>query len=167
MIDHKKLIHDMINANVSFDGGVDGMEACLAMAFEAAARAVEKYKVEDDTAYKLKQEIVTLLLNLKPKTSYSTVRAQMIEQMARAMCAETERNHGSIRAVHSLGFATVDEFIETAWPRYVPMAEIAADIAIAKARSYVDTEAMVYTGLREGTILDRVSKSLWEALGKP
>ena len=60
-------------------------------------------------------------------------RAALVERVARAMCASVEARTSDVNVVKTLGYDSVQAFIDAAWPNYTPEAKVAIDLIRAEA----------------------------------
>lgn len=55
------------------------------------------------------------------------------ERAARACAYAVEMQHSTLDVVKTLGFSTIEAFVDKAWPNYLPQADAAIALALEEA----------------------------------
>jgi hypothetical protein len=79
-------------------------------------------------------------------------RAALVERVARAMCASVEARTSDVNVVKTLGYDSVQAFIDAAWPNYTPEATTAIDLIRAEVLEEAANVADVYGPLSAAAI---------------
>lgn len=62
----------------------------------------------------------------------------LVERVARAMCASVEARTSDVNVVRALGYGSVEAFIDAAWPNYAPEARAAIAVCMEEAAKVAD-----------------------------
>ena len=74
---------------------------------------------------------------------------ELVERVARTMCASVEARTSDVDVVRNLGFDSVQAFIDAAWQNYVVEARAAISVALKEAAKIAENKAEVLSQYRD------------------